>query len=163
MTRLLELTLYLDINELSDQPTTITGIARYVPQSDEEERATAERISAVANEAERFIAAASTPSVRKDFKIEEIVSTEPRTTPGISLFKQERTPFSTLKGISPKDQYIEQAISFTKGDGTVTQAGKIFIAALELAYTNLPKDLWGTAMAKQEIDKLIMMHDGSEQ
>lgn len=117
------------------------------------ENKTDDRIAQAAAAVEKHIATASTPQVREDITLSEADTLETRQIPKINLFTQERKAFAELKTQAPKDRFIEEAVGYPEGKGR-----DVYIAAVEVVYSNLPKDLWGSEKARQEIATLVLLH-----
>lgn len=117
-------------------------------------------ITAIAREVEEAIQSSSTPEVRTSVNITERPADEQspkRIT--LNLFAQPRTPIAELRQRAPKDRFIEQSRIPTEGlDDTERHKREVFIAAVEVAYTGISQDLWGTTGAENHIKGLIAMH-----
>lgn len=71
----------------------------------------------------------------------------------IDLFKVNRMDISVLSMVSPKDNLIDKV---TKGIGDT-----VFRAAVEIVYTSLSPELWGTKTAEQAVQDMIQRHEVS--
>jgi hypothetical protein len=67
------------------------------------------------------------------------------------LMKVNRMDIAQLQMLSPKDTLIDKVI---KG-----LADPIYRAAVEIVYTSLPAELWGTPTAEQAINDMVMRHE----
>jgi hypothetical protein len=121
----------------------------------------------VGEEVEASIAKASTPTVTKGtVEVHDRVATE--ITPEVqrvNLFDHFRRRVEELAKVAPKDRFIEQVMTLKKMWATGTPIkleDKVFVASVEIVYTNLPRDLWGSLKAEMNIKDLMVIHDGSE-
>lgn len=135
----------------------VSGVDEYVDQT--EEAARAARITELATQAGANIDRSATPQIRETVTLNENSPQAERPTTRISLFKQPRRSFADLKRESPKDRFIEEAVGYKED----SYEQRLFVAALEIVYSNLPKDIWGSDRAGEEITKMIKLHNGSEQ
>lgn len=67
----------------------------------------------------------------------------------IDIFKTDSKSFKEIQIKAPKDRFVEQALE-TEDD--------VFKKAVAIAYTNLDRDLWGSAEAEVIIGDLIASH-----
>lgn len=134
---------------------SLESVAQFIPKNEEEEN-----ITRIAREVEEMIESAATPHVQETVEIREASETEGRPKISINLFQQYRETFDSLRRLAPKDRFIEQVqvLLIKATDGVITEKDKLFVAALEIVYTNLSKDLWGTEEALHKIQQLIAMH-----
>ncbi len=107
-------------------------------------------ISQLAEEATRQIEEASIPNIAEDVNIADDVEPTPKTK--IDIFELNRDSLIALTIIAPKDRLIQLA--------NESGANKIFIAALEATYTNLPVSMWGSEIAEIQIKNLQDNHIG---
>lgn len=118
--------------------------AEHTPESDPD------YLAAVAAEVEGRIQDGATPKVGRAVKMEEdAIDSEPEEGMWIDLFKQPRRPLIELALVAPKDILITEASE---------SENKLFVAALEIVYSNLAPDQWGSDRAKQHIADLIKLH-----
>ena len=73
--------------------------------------------------------------------------------PKMDLLKVNRMDIGVLSTIAPKDVMIEKV---TKGIGDA-----VFRAAVEIVYTSLSPELWGTKTAEQAVNDMIGRHEAS--
>lgn len=114
--------------------------------------------AAIGEELEKRIQLSAVPDVREAVTLKEPDTVEEASVFSVNLLHQPRLPLQALKRQAPKDRFIEQATGIMAVPDKVTKDQEIFIAAVEVAYTNLPSDLWGSERAFQEITQLIKLH-----
>ena len=85
----------------------------------------------------------ATPRVAREFEINEDTGQVSNARTVISLFKQPRRSLIDLKRESPKDRFIEELVAIKEG----SYEQRLHTATLEVVYSNLPKDLWGSERA----------------
>lgn len=116
----------------------------------------------IGQEVERAIESAATPRVGQVFHVMEKVEEVPEQKTLINVYEQLRMTLAELRAVAPKDRLIEQAWGMIQAGGPLLDPEKrLFIAALELTYSFLSKDFWGTPKAEEQIKKFISIHDGS--
>ena len=86
--------------------------------------------------------------IAEDVQIAEVAETSVVKMPTLNLLIQSCTPFAELRKQSPKDRFIEWA---NEQDALIQQA-------VAVAYTGLPKQLWGTEKAEHMIKNLLERH-----
>jgi len=125
-------------------------------------------ISSISTEAERRIEEDSVPNLGRPVTLidrgdGDIAIVQHK----VNLFEQHRKTFITLRREAPKDRLIEQmATMIVKwellGDEPIPLSDKVTVAALEIVYTYLPRELWSSLKAEEQIKQFIGQHDGSE-
>jgi hypothetical protein len=130
----------------------------YQTREDRSQQKGGESFESIAARVEQQIRAASVPDVRQSVELGEPDSDDLTGEQTLNLFEQERIPFNILKRDAPKDRFIEQGTSYLLHPDKMTDEQRVFIAALEIVYTNMPKDLWGTEKALLQINSLIAIH-----
>jgi hypothetical protein len=110
-------------------------------------------LAAVAAEVEGRIQDGATPRVSRSVDIGDTEAFDAEAAGlRINLFEQPRDTIGSLKDRAPKDIYLSEVNEQTPPE---------IIAAIEIVYTNLPIDLWGTDHAKAQITQLVAMHEGA--
>lgn len=119
------------------------------------------KVASIAQTVEETIIKASTPNVAKEVQI--VNGPIPKDAPiKINLYEQDRTPLGELRQKAPKDRFIEKAWNITLkvvSENKITDVESLFITAVEIAYTHLPSNEWGTEKAEETINKLVLMHE----
>lgn len=121
------------------------SFAEHTPEGDPD------YLAAIAAEVEGRIQGASTPKVGREVEIDD-TETEEVVEEGIwiNLYNQPRKNLAALAALGSKDILIAEA--------SHPEASKLFVAALEVVYSHLPQDQWGSETAKNHIAELIKLH-----
>ena len=107
-----------------------------------------ELVKHLAKEATRHIEESSSPDIAEDVIISEGVEEIPKLK--YNIFKLQRDSLEELTKMAPKDRLIQLA--------NREDASKLFIAALEVTYSNLSISIWGSEVAEMQIQNLVDMH-----
>lgn len=111
-------------------------------------------LAAIAAEVEGRIQGGSTPKVGRDVEVQEIDSEScVSDVITIDLEQQPRGNLAIFLGTNPSDPYILAALE---------KRDPVYIAAVEIIYSNISCDLWGTDVAGKQIDMLLSMHRGTD-
>lgn len=131
----------------------------------QEEGETPEDITAIAKELEATIRHKATPIVSKPVEITEVdEASQPRYV--INLYSVAHRTFESLEAQAPLDRLMVKAkgmIMSCKEEESLAEPDRLWITALQIVYTNLSKDFWGTPKAEADINILLSIHDGSTQ
>lgn len=108
-------------------------------------------MAALAAEVEGRIQGGSTPNVARDVDVQEVTDESPdEFGDKINLLEQPRDSLADLKErIVGEDPLVKAAEE---------SGNPVAIAALEIVYTNLSPELWGSDMAAKHISRLMSMH-----
>lgn len=106
------------------------------------------RFANIAAQAVEFMAKEGEPDVEEEITIMTAVAEVDQI--GTNLMDVDRRNIKYLSEEAPKDRFIEQAME--------SPDEEIFIAAVEIAYSNLPVDQWGTETAEKLISQLVKKH-----
>jgi len=109
-----------------------------------------ELVSQLTEEAVRQISDSSKPNVTQEVTVSE--SVENKKIIKYNLFSMNREKLKDLSKLAPKDRLIQLANEH-KDD-------KVFIAALEVVYSELPISMWGSEVAEMQIKNLQNVHSG---
>lgn len=121
--------------------------------------------AALAREAEELLNAAATPEVKTSVEIGE---GEKPTKPlnRINLFAQATKSLEELWIQKRDDEILKKAMEVSTAAATnsaeLSYPERVLIAAVELVYTHLPLDMWGSEVAQEQI-KLFMAQHSEEQ
>ena len=107
-----------------------------------------ELVKHLTKEATRHIEESSSPDIAEEVVISEDVE-KPITAP-INVFNVSRDTLENLTKKAPKDRLIQMA--------NEKDQSKIFIAILEVVYSELPISMWGSEIAEMQIQNLRDMH-----
>lgn len=120
--------------------------------------------ASLAREAEELLNAAATPSVAKAVEVGEGEKPE-KPLLKINLFHQDRShDIMDLLEIRPDDEILKRfAVALREGHapGSVVEIegeAKVWAAAIELVYTHLPHDLWGSEAAAKAVKQFVDQH-----
>lgn len=111
----------------------------------------------IGTQVERHIDSIATPNAKVEGKVSITEAADKPVPLKVNLFDQHRRTFVELQRESPKDRFIEQ-IRDNKLKGVKDD---LLIASVEIAYTHLPKELWGSLRAEETIKQLYNSHDGT--
>ena len=87
--------------------------------------------------------------IAEEVTIAEVAEEAFTETASVNIMLQECTPFTTFKKQAPKDRFIEWAAD---------HANPVIEQAVAIAYTGLPRDLWGSDKAEEIITGLMKRH-----
>lgn len=113
--------------------------------------------ASLAREAEALLNAAATPQIKGRVEIGE--GEKPTRKFRIDLFKQEKKPIDQLIPRKSDDPVLVRAYNLAHQAKELTHGERVFVAAVELVYSNLPEEMWGTADSAAQIKLFSDSHE----
>ena len=136
-----------DIENLLRQETT-PGVIPDIPVRDDSDAVEDNRYADLAAQAVKFMEQEGEPDIEEAVSI--LASTAIANQPKVDLFTVRRKTLSELRELCPKDRILQ--------DLKDENADRLFVTAVEIVYSNLPIDQWGTSAAERLIDDLVKKH-----